>query len=316
MIETILITIKIATFGNTRFLNLAVILSFDIIQVNMQKFKNLSKETRIKLIILAVLIILIGPGLYNKLKVVNYTLESDKIINPVRIALVTDLHSCKYGDNQQELIDAIDAQNPDVILLGGDIFDDKLGNENTIAFLDGIYDRYPIYYVTGNHEFWGGVDMYYEDMAILETYNITRLEGDLVHLDINGNNITLVGVDDYDGYLVDSDIILENQFVDAYLSLDADSYNIILSHRPELFDTYEAQDYDLALCGHAHGGQWRIPGILNGLYAPNQGLFPPYAGGLYEEDGTTMIVSRGLARESTLVPRLYNRPELVIIDIT
>lgn len=282
----------------------------------MQKFKNLSKETRIKLIILAVLIILIGPGLYNKLKVVNYTLESDKIINPVRIALVTDLHSCKYGDNQQELIDAIDAQNPDVILLGGDIFDDKLGNENTIAFLDGIYDRYPIYYVTGNHEFWGGVDMYYEDMAILETYNITRLEGDLVHLDINGNNITLVGVDDYDGYLVDSDIILENQFVDAYLSLDADSYNIILSHRPELFDTYEAQDYDLALCGHAHGGQWRIPGILNGLYAPNQGLFPPYAGGLYEEDGTTMIVSRGLARESTLVPRLYNRPELVIIDIT
>ncbi len=282
----------------------------------MQKFKNLSKETRIKLIILAVLIFLIGPGLYNKLKVVNYALKSDKIINPVRIALVTDLHSCKYGDNQQELIDAIDAQNPDVILLGGDIFDEKLGNENTIAFLDGIYDRYPIYYVTGNHEFWGGVDMYYEDMAILETYNITRLEGDLVHLDINGNNITLVGVDDYDGYLVDSDIILENQFVDAYLSLDADSYNIILSHRPELFDTYEAQDYDLALCGHAHGGQWRIPGILNGLYAPNQGLFPPYAGGLYEEDGTTMIVSRGLARESTLVPRLYNRPELVIIDIT
>ena len=115
--------------------------------------------------------------------------------------------------------------------------------------------------------------------------------------------------------MVDSELILENQFVDAYLNLDSDSYNIILSHRPDYFDTYTAQDYDLALCGHAHGGQWRIPGILNGLYAPNQGLFPKYAGGLYEEDGTTMIVSRGLARESTRIPRLYNRPELVIIDL-
>ena len=149
-------------------------------------------------------------------------------------------------------------------------------------------------------------------MAILDEYNIPRLQGEPLLLD---NNICLVGVDDYDGYLVDEDLILENEFVDAYLSLNADNYNIILSHRPEYFDTYEAHDYDLALCGHAHGGQWRIPGILNGLYAPNQGMFPKYAGGLYEEDGTTMIVSRGLARESTRVPRLYNRPELVIIDL-
>ena len=69
------------------------------------------------------------------------------------------------------------------------------------------------------------------------------------------------------------------------------------------------------LCGHAHGGQWRIPGILNGLYCPGEGLFPEYAGGLYEKDGTVMIVSRGLAKESNIVPRIFNRPELVIIDI-
>ena len=70
------------------------------------------------------------------------------------------------------------------------------------------------------------------------------------------------------------------------------------------------------LCGHAHGGQWRLPGLINGIYAPNQGFLPKYAGGQYQENDTTMIVSRGLARESTRIPRIFNRPELVIIDLT
>lgn len=269
-----------------------------------------------RVIVFAVLAALIIPGLYNKLKVAEYTLESDKINNPVRIALVTDLHSCRYGEHESELINAIDGAQPDIILLGGDIFDDVLPDDNTVDFLRGIAGRYPVYYVTGNHEFWGGTDQYEEQMSVLDEFNIPRLQGDVLTLDISGNQIGLAGVDDYDAHMVDSDLILENQFVDAYLNLDADSYNIILSHRPEYFDTYTAQDYDLALCGHAHGGQWRIPGILNGLYAPDQGLFPKYAGGLYEENGTTMIVSRGLARESTRLPRLYNRPELVIINLT
>ena len=90
---------------------------------------------------------------------------------------------------------------------------------------------------------------------------------------------------------------------------------ILLTHRPELFDLYCRYGFDLVLAGHAHGGQWRIPGLLNGLYAPNQGFFPPLAGGRYERDGTVMIVSRGLARESTRIPRFYNPPELVMIDL-
>lgn len=281
----------------------------------MKLIRLTRKQIITRVIIFTVLAALIGPGLYNKLKIVNYTIESDKIDTPVRIALVTDLHSCRYGDHESELIEAIDSQHPDIILLGGDIFDDKIGNENTIDFLEGINGRYPIYYVTGNHEFWGGVDQYDVQMSILDDMGIPRLQGDVLSLDINGNSIGLAGVDDYDGYLVDEDLILEDQFVDAYLNLDADSYNIILAHRPEYIDTYSAHNYDLALCGHAHGGQWRIPGLLNGLYAPNQGMFPKYAGGLYTMGNTTMIVSRGLARESTRLPRLYNRPELVIVDL-
>ena len=90
---------------------------------------------------------------------------------------------------------------------------------------------------------------------------------------------------------------------------------VLLAHRPENIKCYLQYPFDLIVSGHAHGGQWRIPGLLNGLYAPHQGLFPRYAGGRYDFDGATFLVSRGLARESTRVPRIFNRPELVIVDI-
>ena len=74
--------------------------------------------------------------------------------------------------------------------------------------------------------------------------------------------------------------------------------------------------FDLVVSGHAHGGQWRIPFVNIGLVAPDQNLFPKYISGLYElNNGVKMIVSRGLARESTPAPRFFNHPELVIIDI-
>ena len=92
---------------------------------------------------------------------------------------------------------------------------------------------------------------------------------------------------------------------------------MLLSHRPERVEDYLAYDFDLVLSGHAHGGQWRLPGLVNGLLAPDQGFFPAYAGGLYRlDENTDLVVSRGLARESTRVPRIFNPPELVIIDVT
>jgi len=73
---------------------------------------------------------------------------------------------------------------------------------------------------------------------------------------------------------------------------------------------------DIVLSGHTHGGQWRIPFVLeNGLLSPNQGLFPKYTNGEYFFGYTELIVSRGLARESTAVPRVFNSPEIVVITL-
>ena len=93
------------------------------------------------------------------------------------------------------------------------------------------------------------------------------------------------------------------------------SFNILLVHNIQYNHHYSENGFDLVLSGHNHGGQWRIPGLINGLYSPSEGLFPEFAGGIYEVENTVFIVGRGLARNHTPIPRVFNRPELVIIDI-
>lgn len=277
------------------------------------------------------LLALLLVALDSRLVVRRYEIDTHQLTTPVRIALITDLHSCKYGEEQHNLIDSLRSLAPDLVLLGGDIFDDKIADTNTELFLAGIANDYPCYYVTGNHEYWSGAKNFERKMQILQTYDITVLSGTSEVVTIHGNALNLCGVDDPDAYMVRSDLETDPQGYERartsksltftqQLQAVSDiaengNYTILLSHRPELFDSYTKHSFDLVLCGHAHGGQWRIPGLLNGLYAPNQGLFPDYAGGRYEENGTTMIVSRGLARESTLIPRIFNRPELVLIEL-
>ena len=262
----------------------------------------------------------------------SYEVKAQKICSQVRIVLVTDLHSCYYGEGQEKLVSAIYGQAPDIILLGGDIFDDRIADTNTERFLAGIAGQYPIYYVTGNHEYRSGPEKFAIKMSILKKYGVTVLSGVCEVIEINGVKLNLCGADDPASYMVRFDrrkdpkgykkAKLEklNTFdrqLDALKAQAREGYfTILLTHRPELFEHYVARGFDLVLCGHAHGGQWRIPGVLNGLLAPNQGLFPPYAGGRYERGNTTIIVSRGLAKETTFVPRIFNPPELVVVTIT
>lgn len=273
---------------------------------------------RLFLIALAALLAFCAAGLCNGLALRQYTVTSPKITSPVRLALVADLHSCCYGEDQGTLLEAVRRQQPDLILLAGDIFDDKLPNDNTRQFLEAAGREYPCYYVTGNHEYRAGGDAFAEKMAILAQCGVTRLAGEAVSVCVGEQELALCGVDDPDAWRLGFEEDpggFEGQVKRARDACGNEHYRILLSHRPERYALYARHGFDLALCGHAHGGQWRIPGVLNGLIAPNQGLFPHYAGGCYRENGAVMVVSRGLARESTLIPRFYNRPELVIVDL-
>lgn len=250
-----------------------------------------------------------------RLKIVQYTITSEKIKKPMRIALITDLHSCKYGAGQKTLIDAVDREKPDMILLGGDIFDDEIPDDNTKIFLSAIAKKYPCYYVTGNHEYWS---MRVNEMLDwLRAHGIEDIGGKTIQTNINGNEICLSGLNDPDEarYTGEGDG-MKAELGRAMNERDDTAFTMLLTHRPSFVNLYKDAGFDLVLAGHAHGGQWRVPGVLNGVFAPDEGFFPKYAGGFYHFDnGGEMIVSRGLARESTRVPRIFNRPELVIVDL-
>ena len=284
------------------------------IYIVVERSEFMSKKVRNWIIIGIVSISVLLLICDMRLKTVKYEVRSDKIEKRVRIVLVTDLHGCNYGKNQKNLIEAIEKEKPDVVLLGGDIFDDNVPYENSTITIKQLAEKYPCYYVTGNHEYWSyDIDNILE---IIEECGVNYLSAECKAIEINGQSVNICGVDDPDViYYTNDGIPIEEQLQTVSTKIDKENFNILLSHRPELAELYQQYDYDLVLNGHAHGGQWRIPGILNGLYAPHQGLFPKYAGGRYDFKNQTMIVSRGLARESTLAPRIFNRPEIVFIDI-
>lgn len=274
----------------------------------------MSKTNRKKKILwlLLPLLLLVLVSLDMRFTVRTYTVDLPRMEGNICLAVIADLHSCRYGKDQKNLLNVLDAQHVDAVLLCGDFFDDKLPLENARLTLEGIAGKYPCYYVTGNHEYWADAQKFLQMMELLDTYGVENISGRTLHLTLNGCTVNLCGADDPDNPWNRS---LSSQLPALSSAADPALDTLLVSHRPEAFDAYCAHGFDLVLSGHAHGGQWRIPGILNGLLAPDQGFIPQYAGGLYHKDNTTMIVSRGLARESTLIPRIFNRPELVIVHL-
>ena len=274
--------------------------------------RNLIIYTIILFIIICPVIIILLGKLSAKEKIVSYKVYSSKIRHKIKIALITDLHSCYYGENMSTLISHIENQNPDLVLLGGDIFNNRIyDNTNALTFLKRISRMYKCFFVYGNHDYKAGsLKSVHEIKEKILSFGITILNGTYKTMEIKGQAINICGIDDpHISHSFDKQI--------SYVGNVSQNgnYTILLSHRPELINEYLKYNFDLILSGHAHGGQVRIPKILNGLYAPNQGLFPKYAGGRYDFEKTCFIISRGLARESVPVPRIFNNPEVVIINI-
>ena len=263
------------------------------------------KKCLLRLLLLA-LMVLAAVGLDQRMIVRRYTIETDKLTEPIRLAVLTDYHGCDYGDG---LIPAIASLQPDAVLLVGDMFSADGDPNDELVFFVKLAEIADTYYVTGNHEYWE-----YDVPSLLQLVDkagVTVLDQRAAELTVDGQTLNICGIPDPYAY-VDTSVALEQ----ASSNINHEAYTILLAHRPELIETYAAtQSFDLVLSGHAHGGQVRIPFLVNGLCAPNQGWFPKYAGGRYEVDGTTMIVSRGLSTQRQMgVPRIFNRPELVLVS--
>lgn len=259
---------------------------------------------------LAILVVLTLIAPDERLILRTYTVVSPKLTAEVRLAVVTDFHS---SDNADDVVAMVASCAPDAVLLVGDMFDDDIANrptERTLSLMRQLSAQYPCYYVSGNHEAWTGeMDALYQQT---EEAGVTVLRMSSGVLTVRGQRIALCGIPDPYEMVFSGAPDTEEQIRQAMENVDSADFTVLLAHRPELLAKYAQFPLDLVVSGHAHGGQVRIPGVLNGLYAPNQGWFPKLAGGAYTQDGTTLIVSRGLAVRTRL-PRIFNRPEVVLV---
>lgn len=228
---------------------------------------------------------------------------------------VSDLHNTEFGNQQKKLLSAIAAAAPDLIAVTGDLLDSRrTDTEKALAFIEGALKIAPVYYVTGNHE--SRIDTFPQFEAALTAKGVSVLRNEGTTIKQGDSRIRLIGLDD-PTFSMDHQTIKNSGIIDKTLGdLEREDgiYTILLCHRPELFDVYAGHGIDLALCGHAHGGQVRLP-LLGGIYAPNQGLWPKYQSGLYTKGKTNMVVSRGLGNSLDPV-RVHNRPELVAVTLS
>ena len=266
--------------------------------------------------VLVALVIWIAWG-NTALELNTYTISSSKLpqsFDGYRIAHVSDLHNAEMGKDNEKLLTILRDADPDMIAITGDLIDSRSTNvEIALNFIREAVKIAPCYYVTGNHE--ARVNEYDELKSGMESAGVIVLEDAQTEISLDGDTITLIGVNDpsyqTDYLFGDSETVMNTKLEE--LHTENGEFTVLLSHRPELFDSYADHGMDLVLSGHAHGGQFRLP-FIGGLVAPNQGLFPEYDAGIYTEGNTNMLVSRGIGN-SILPFRINNRPEVILIEL-
>lgn len=247
----------------------------------------------------------------------TYTISSGKLpaaFEGLRIVHLSDVHGKEFGADSARLLEAVAALEPDIIAVTGDLIDDEAQLEMVPALARGLSAIAPTYYVTGNHE-WA-VRRVNDLKALLEENGVTVLTNEYVLLEREGASIVLAGLDDPNG---PADQKTGAQLrAEIAADVGGDVYTVLLSHRDTVED-YAAWGYDLVLCGHGHGGIFRIPIIDKGLLSTDRTFFPEYDGGAYQIGSAGWcVVSRGLG--SNTVPihafRLFNRPHLPLVVLT
>lgn len=281
---------------------------------NNKKNKRLIRAVKIVTLATCSIWLYWGNTSIQTTKVKIYSKRIPVSFNGFVIVHVSDLHNAEFGNNQNRLLKAVKDASPNLIAVTGDLIDSRHTNIlKAMEFINGAVTIAPVYYVTGNHE--SRINEYPQIEKQMAEAGVNILRNRSTMLKREGDVIQLLGLDD-PCFADRGNSFNQLHTADAALKSimsDNNYYTVLLSHRPELFDVYSANDIDLVLSGHAHGGQVRLP-FIGGLVAPNQGMFPEYCEGAYEKGQTKMVVSRGLGNSIAPV-RINNRPELVIITL-
>ena len=254
-----------------------------------------------------------------KIDITEYTLESDNLpesFNEFKIVHLSDLHNTEFGKNNKKLLKIIKEQKPDAVFVTGDTIDGFYTNiQIPINLFKEILKICDVYFVVGNHESRVNITTTTEFIDTLTEIGVIVLKDNSAYIEKDVERIQVIGLKDASNYKADYNNNYTEKITETINNLDdKNTFSILLSHHPELFNEYKKTDIDLVFSGHAHGGQFRLP-FIGGIIAPEQGLFPKYDAGVFSENNTTMVVSRGLG--NSIVPvRINNSPEIVVVTFS
>lgn len=279
-------------------------------------------KTLLIILAAAVLVIIIDMiADCNRFVVRNYTVNSDKIKKKVKIVYLTDLHSKSFGRDNRRLLDRIKLIDPDMILLGGDMYTAVKKDDFDVSqkLIKSLALRYRVYYADGNHELKTKIrkdefgDLYNEYMDKAKMAGVKHLDNERIYL--KDENLDIVGLSlDFDYYKKNRKIKLKKEKLkDCVGKADDKKFTVLLAHTPEYFKTYAKWGADLVLSGHNHGGLMRLP-LLGGFISPKYEIFPRYDYGVFKEKDSLMILSCGLGAH-TLPIRIFNPGEISVITL-
>ena len=222
----------------------------------------------------------------------HVTVRSRRILQPLTLAVVADLHDGPAEDVLPAL------RGCDAILIPGDLVDRHSGGyANALAFLDAAVQIAPVFYAIGNHEWKHPAHGDYWPQVLRR--DVTVLDDRFVPF----GGIVLGGLSSRKNPKEPVPFVAE--------MAARPEFRLLMCHHPEYFARHvKAHDVDLTLAGHAHGGQVRLG--RQGVYAPGQGLLPRLTSGFYE--GGRLLVSRGMTN-ATWAPRIHCPCELIILHL-
>lgn len=236
---------------------------------------------------------------------VPYSLPVGGLVSPVKLAFLSDLH----GEGYEECLALVREFAPDLVIFGGDTFDERVSLRGGLEALKAFQGEFRTFYVPGNHEIKTG--RYDLVKRAARATGARVLAGVNALVVIGENQLLICGVEDP----LHQEEVYKEQLLNACEAVRPGRCALLVTHRPERAKDYAGLPFDLVLTGHAHGGQWRFTFLKDGFLAPDVGLFPKYTGGLYDLEGTKLLVSRGLAVKNTRVPRIGNPPELCLVTL-
>lgn len=230
----------------------------------------------------------------------NMTVEGN-LKHPLKIAFFSDVHFTAYNFDyrSRNILKTLQTIRPDIIIFGGDLIDIQWEDTAFLikmqSFLKELKAPYGAYAVCGNHD--ASYISHKTYASFMRTCGIQVLNNEIKSLPDSG--IAIGGVEDALYGTPDKELY------DARTM----SFQILISHEPDIMDTMQLNHVDLALSGHTHGGQIRVP-VLTKLVLPKLGR--RYVKGQYTIGSTKLIVSSGIGG-ALFSARFRNTPE--IIDI-